>query len=107
MIKITTDSFGMHYRDGKPLGYQSLEMCQKQEEAKDAEANSETNPILAREAIATAAGIAQAAKRGLLSYDAAKAQCRPLLAIANARAAEIARKHGMRPRQITFTSLAR
>jgi ribosomal protein S11 len=44
---------------------------------------------------------------GAITYDKAKEMAEPHIAAFNTKAAEIAKKHGTKPRQITFASFMR
>jgi len=45
--------------------------------------------------------------QGAITYDDAKKQATPHIEAFNKRAAEIAKKHGVKPRQINFASFMR
>jgi len=45
--------------------------------------------------------------QGAITYDRAKEMATPHIAALNKRAAEIAKKHSMKPRQITFAGFMR
>lgn len=46
-------------------------------------------------------------KIGVLDYDDAKARAKPHLEAMNDKAKEIAKRHGMRPKKITFAGFMR
>jgi len=45
--------------------------------------------------------------QGAITYEKAKEMAEPHLTALNTKAAEIAKKHGVRPRQITFAAFMR
>lgn len=45
--------------------------------------------------------------RGEISYTEAKSQAEPIIASINAKAREIAKKYGMRPRLVSFNEIMR
>jgi hypothetical protein len=61
----------------------------------------------AKDALKQAKAVITAYKLGVINYETAQSNCKPLIEIANKRVKEIAKKHGVRPRFISFTSLTR
>ena len=60
-----------------------------------------------KEALATARIIATQVKLGNLGYDEGKAKAKPYMDIADEGLKEVAKKHGMRPYKVSWSSLVR
>jgi hypothetical protein len=69
--------------------------------------DNDLDQLSGKELLSKARHIALLCNDGLLNYDEAKRQCKPILDLFNTKGKEIAKKHNQRYSRLTFASLRR